>query len=93
MSKTSVTDFEKELLLSHFTLENLHEAVFWVDSESRIFRVNDMATKMSGFTKEELLQKKVADLNPSDVVADFKAFWQRLKKENKLTSSTRICLK
>ncbi|CAN5449162.1 hypothetical protein BH10BAC3_BH10BAC3_32100 [soil metagenome] len=89
MIKTAFKEFEKELLLSHFTFEKLHEAVFWINAESEIVQVNEMASKMTGYSKQELLQKKVIDLNASEVVADFPAFWQKLKKANKLTFNAR----
>ena len=85
MSATPVLNAERELLLSHFTIENLHEAVFWVDSSQNIIQVNDLACQMSGYTKEELTKKKVTDINPSAVVMDWPAFWKRLKKEKKIT--------
>ena len=85
MSKIAARDYQKELQFFHFTLENLHEAVFWVDSNQNILQVNDMACKMSGYTKEELLGKKVTDINPSSLVANYPAFWQRLRKEKKIT--------
>ena len=74
----------KELLLSSFTMENLHEAVFWIDANQRILHVNDMACKMSGYTREELTQLRVTDINPSEVVVDWPKFWERLKKEKKI---------
>ena len=76
---------EKDLQLSQFTIENLQEAVFWIDANGCICQVNERASRMSGYSKDELLQKKVADMNPSDVVADFPAFWKRLKKEKSIT--------
>jgi len=76
-------DSEKELQLSHFTIANLKEAVFWVTSEGRIFQVNEMACTMTGYTKEELTGFYVFDLNPSRIVEDFPNFWNRLKKEKK----------
>ncbi len=85
MGTTSSTDFEKELQLSHFTIENLHEAVFWITSDGKIFQVNDMACKMTGYTKEELTSLYVFNLNPSRIVADFPKFWKRLKKDKKIT--------
>jgi formate hydrogenlyase transcriptional activator len=85
MSGTPVLDAERERLLSHFTIENLHEAVFWVDSLQNIIQVNDLACRMTGYTKEELIRKKVTDINPSSVVMDWPAFWKRLKKERKIT--------
>jgi formate hydrogenlyase transcriptional activator len=83
MSKSPLLEFEKDLHLSHFTFENLHEAVFWINAKGRIFQVNEMACKMSGYTREELTGMTVNDLNPSEVVKDFPKFWKRLKKEMK----------
>ena len=84
----NVTDklkrFEKDLLFSQFTLENLHEAVFWIDANANIFRVNDMASQMTGYTKEELLKKTVPDLNPTILINGFDPFWKQLKKEKKV---------
>ncbi len=85
MSSPPVLDAERELLLSHFTIENLHEAVYWVDSAQNIIQVNDLACRLSGYTKEELSKKKVTDINPSAVVMDWPSFWSRLKKEKKIT--------
>ena len=85
MPKLSAKELEKEQLLSHFTMENLHEAVFWIQSDQQIFQVNDMACQMTGYTKEELLQKKVTDINPTALMMNFPAFWEKLKKEKKIT--------
>ncbi|CAN5833830.1 hypothetical protein BH10BAC2_BH10BAC2_22100 [soil metagenome] len=85
MSKLSDRELEKEQMLAHFTMENLHEAVFWVQSDQQIFQVNNMASQMTGYTKEELQQKKVTDINPTALMMDFAAFWKKLKKEKKIS--------
>src|SRR4051794_26844823 len=85
METITAKDIDKDLLLSHFSLENLHESVFWVDSNGNIFNVNDTACRLSGYTKDELKQMHVKDLNKSSIVNDFSQFWQRLKKKKKLT--------
>src|SRR6476660_7799949 len=84
MPKINSKDFEKELQLFHFTLENLHEAIFWITSQGRIYNVNHMACTLSGYTKEELTSMHVTDINPTQIVSDFPKFWQRLKKEKKI---------
>ncbi|HQR02437.1 MAG TPA: PAS domain S-box protein, partial [Ferruginibacter sp.] len=38
-----------------------------------------------GYTRPELRQMKVADLNPSETVADFPAFWKKLKSDKHIT--------
>jgi len=83
VTKVSSLDSEKERMLSHFTMENLHEAVFWVTPSGNIFQVNDMACQMTGYTKDELKTMTVMDINPSRTASDFEKFWQRVKKEKK----------
>jgi len=85
MAKPLLTDPEKQLKLSHFTMENLHEAIFWVTSSGNIFQVNEMACSMSGYSKEELMCMHVTDINPTTIVSDFEKFWKRLKNEKKVT--------
>ena len=93
MSKAISTDIEKDILLSHFSLENLHEAVFWIRSDGTIFNVNAKACEMNGRSKEELTQIKVFELNASDIVKDFGGFWEKLKKEKKLIFESQHCHK
>jgi len=82
MQKVAAKNFQ--LRLSHFTIENFHEAVFWLDSKQNIFQVNDIACEMTGYSKEELMAMKIADLNRSSVLTDWAVFWERLKKEKKI---------
>jgi len=84
MATVTLEFSNKDLLLSNFTLENLHEAVFWVSSSGFIIHANEMACSMTGYKKEELSGMKVLQLNASLIVSDFPAFWKRLKKEKKI---------
>lgn len=85
MAKTSIKEFEKDLNLSHFTFENLHEAVFWVNAHGNIIYVNDAACRMSGYSKEDFTRMQVKDINPSYIVSDFPAFWKMLKEKKHFT--------
>ncbi|MBI3717286.1 MAG: sigma 54-interacting transcriptional regulator [Sphingobacteriales bacterium] len=79
----ATNDIEKDILLSHFSLENLNEGVFWIRSNGQIFNVNQRACEMTGRSREELLQMKVPELNASAEVQDFTAFWKKLKQKRK----------
>ena len=50
---------ENMLILSHFTMERSADAVFWVDAQSRIRRVNEAACKYLGYSKNELLAMRI----------------------------------
>src|SRR5678815_507323 len=85
MTKSSLKDSERQLKLSHFTMENLQEAVFFFIFSGDIFHANEMACNLSGYSKEELITMHVTDINPTTIVSDFGKFWQRLKEEKKIT--------
>jgi formate hydrogenlyase transcriptional activator len=85
MLKFGEGDIQNEQQLSQFTMENIHEAVYWIDSGQHIIHVNEAACRLSGYYREELTHKKVSDLNPSAILADWPAFWSRLRKEKKIT--------
>src|SRR6516165_10357071 len=84
MTKATPQESEKELLLSQFTLENLHEAILWIDSSGKILQANDMASQMSGYTTNELITMSITQLNPTPEIADFSKYWVKLKANKKL---------
>lgn len=51
--------------LSHVTIEQAADGIFWLDSEGRIHRVNDAACRLLGYSREELLAMTVPDFDPS----------------------------
>lgn len=85
MPKSITSDIEKDIMLSHFTLENLHEDIFWIDHSGKIFQVNESACKTSGYTKEELLKMTVFDLNPLEDKKTWHIHWKQVKTEKKVT--------
>jgi formate hydrogenlyase transcriptional activator len=85
MIKKHLLDFDEDRSLSHFTFQNLSEAVFWNNSDGSIMYVNDMACKMSGYSKEELATMKVRDINTSELTADLSIFRKKLKAAKQLT--------
>ncbi|OJJ18548.1 hypothetical protein BKI52_23335 [marine bacterium AO1-C] len=54
---------EKHLQFSFFLLENSQDGVFWYPSDGQMLYVNEAASKLSGYSKEELLQMKVLELS------------------------------
>lgn len=83
--KNRLLDLDKDRSLSHFTFQNLSEAIFWANAEEEILYVNDTACKMSGYSKEELTAMKVGDLNPINGGVDFKNFWNNLRPLKQIT--------
>jgi len=85
MAKKQLLDFDRDRSLAHFTFQNLSEAIYWVNSKEEILYVNDTASKMSGYSTEELTAMKVGDINPTNKGAAFNFFWNRLKTLKQIT--------
>ena len=80
---------EEALQLARYTMDNVADAVYWMDSKARIVDVNETACGMLGYTREELLNFTVFDINP-DLTADkWVNIWEKLKGQVKLTIETR----
>jgi formate hydrogenlyase transcriptional activator len=85
MVTTSTSGFDNYFNLSHFTFENLPEAVFWVNSYGKILYANNTACRMTGYEKNELMSMQIMDINPSEVIVDFPKFWKGLKEKKRFT--------
>jgi len=79
-----LADRMKENEFYRFTIDHLREAVFWITDEGYIWQVNHTASELTGYTKDELLQKHVFELNQSVQDRNWKQVWNRLTKEKKV---------
>jgi PAS domain S-box-containing protein len=80
---------EEALQLTRFTVENVADAVYWMDSGGRIIDVNETACNMMGYTREELLNLTVSDIDPDYTADKWAGAWEALKAQGKRTVETR----
>jgi len=78
-----------EIELYQFTLQNLHEDIYWIDNKGKIIRVNDSASKTSGYSRDELLSMSVFDLNPTEEVKKWPLHWEQVKRQKKVILETK----
>jgi PAS domain S-box-containing protein len=52
----------QEQRLSHFTIETAADAILWIDTDFRIFRVNEAACQLFGYSRDELLSMTTYDI-------------------------------
>lgn len=71
---------EYERRLAQFTLNQLTDSVHWMDSTGAIVYVNDSICAALGYTREELLQMHVVDLDPSLVMENWDTVWDDIKQ-------------
>jgi PAS domain S-box-containing protein len=72
---------EEQLQFSDAVLSNMTSAVFLVGSDARILYANNAATRILGYSREELLRLKVTDFNPVLTPDVWPQHWRAVKKE------------
>ena len=70
----------KILLEKQFSIDHAHDAIFWLRSDSSFIDVNETACKFLGYTREELLLLKVADIDCEFPVSDWDRYWEEWRK-------------
>lgn len=79
---------ERTLQFSHFTIESLHDGIFWIDKTARFVRVNKAASRNLGYTQEELVGMTAADINPDFNKKKSQKYWAKTKKDTHLVFRT-----
>ena len=77
-------DIETDLELAQFTIERSADSIIWHDCAANIKRVNEAACKLLGYSRDELLQLTIQDINPASNKKTWAKFWKRLRKEKVL---------
>ncbi len=55
---------EELLRLTRFSIDNSYDGLFWMTSDARIIDVNEAACRSLGYSREELLQLSIPDIDP-----------------------------
>jgi PAS domain S-box-containing protein len=84
---------EELLRFTQFALDHLPDAAYWVEEDSSITYVNEAACRMLGYSKAELLSKRIYELNPELPASLWPAMWQKLKQDGRRVFETRHCAK
>ncbi|MEC4890924.1 MAG: PAS domain S-box protein [Nitrospira sp.] len=79
---------EHMLRLSQFTIDHAVDAIYWIDPQAKIIRVNKAAGTILGYSEEELCTMTVHDLNPAFPEAIWPSFWAESKQRKTLTIET-----
>ena len=72
---------DEQLLLTQFSVDHNDDMVFWVDANGRFRYVNESAARHLGYSREQLLQMSVPQIDPDFNSAVYMQFFQRLRKE------------
>jgi len=71
---------EELLRLAQFSIQRSSEAAFWITPDGRVFYVNGAACRSLGYSREELLEMTVHDIDPSFPEGIWAEHWEDLKR-------------
>ncbi len=73
------------LRLTQFSVDSAADAVFWIRRDASILYVNEAATRLLGYSREELLRMTIADLNPSHPPEAWASHWEEVQRRRSVT--------
>ncbi|MBN2445590.1 MAG: PocR ligand-binding domain-containing protein, partial [Phycisphaerae bacterium] len=79
---------EDSLRRMQFAIDRASEAVFWISPTAHILYANDTACRALGYTRDELLQLRVQDVNVGIAAGGWQEYWEELKHRGALTTES-----
>ena len=79
---------EESLRLSQFVIDNAGDTILWVGPDARIVNVNAAACSMLGYTREELLQFSIPDIDPNYNIEEWPNHFAELRQKGSMTLET-----
>ncbi|MCA9974122.1 MAG: PAS domain S-box protein, partial [Anaerolineales bacterium] len=80
---------EQSIALMSFALDNVHEAAFLLDENARFHYVNEEACRVLGYTRDELLNMYVTDIDPDLLLEHWHELWHNIKAHSSLVMESR----
>ncbi len=80
---------EETLRLTQFVVDRAIYSVFWVDQNARLFYVNEAACQSLGYSREELLQMTVYDIDPDFTPEVWLQHWQDIQLQGSMAFESR----
>jgi two-component system sensor histidine kinase/response regulator len=78
---------ETSLKLTQYSIDKAADYIFWIGPEGRLGYVSEATCRALGYTREELLQMTIFDVDPT-APSPWSGHWQELKRQGSLTFET-----
>lgn len=79
---------EDRLRRTQFAMDQAMDAIYWIDPQANILYVNDAATAMLGYSREEFCRMTVFDLNPTVATNLWPDFWLKTRQQKTMSLET-----
>ncbi|MCH9010063.1 MAG: response regulator, partial [Chloroflexi bacterium] len=70
---------EEVLRMMQYSVDHASDSIFWIGPDGGFQFVNEAACETLGYSREELLDMKLSDINPNFTEADWPEQWERVK--------------
>ncbi len=77
---TERKEVEDKMAMMQFSIEHAQDRIGWIDKDGQFIYVNEVTWKEMGYTREEMLSKKVSDLNPNFTQEIWYEHFKKMKK-------------
>lgn len=71
---------DDKMAMMQFSIEHAQDRIGWIDKDGQFIYVNEVTWKEMGYTREEMLSKKVSDLNPNFTQEIWYEHFKKMKK-------------
>ncbi|HUJ68920.1 MAG TPA: PAS domain S-box protein [Syntrophorhabdales bacterium] len=79
---------EEELKLLKHSIDVYYDGAYWMDTDNRFVYVNEAACMSLGYECDELIGKRVWDINTRITPEKMNEVWQRLRREGAVVAET-----
>lgn len=80
---------QTNFIRAQFSIAHTIDAIFWINEQGRFEFVNRSACDSLGYTRDELLQMSVSDIDPDFTANAWPDHWHRLKEKHTLVFQSR----
>ncbi len=85
---TRYKSLEHSLQLAQQTIGHTRDMMYWINQEAHIVRTNAAVCDELGYTREEILGKKIFDIDPTFPKNRWKKHWEEIKEKKTFTFET-----
>ncbi len=80
---------EEALRLTQFAVDRAGDAAYWMVPDGRLIYVNEQACRVLGYSREELLSKRIDEINPDFPPDVWVLHWEDLRQRKSFMMETR----
>ncbi|XGV95304.1 MAG: PAS domain S-box protein [Leptolyngbya sp. BL-A-14] len=79
---------EEALKMTQFSVDRASDPVWWIESDGSVAYVNDAACRSIGYTRKEMLARRVYDFDPEFTAELWVGHWQELQERGSFSFET-----